>query len=275
MRPPHIRLFSTDLDGTLLGHPEATIRFGELWAALPPHRRPLLVYNTSRTVAATQATIASRGLPDPEFIIGSVGTELHDTLYNRGGEYGAQFGEAWDVSGVEQVVESTPGIRRQPPEFSHALKSSWFWSRARHEQLDELARRLAGAGIEAAVYYSCRYFLDIVPARAGKGAALEWLCRRLSIDFPDVVVAGDSGNDNSMFDLPGINGIVVSNALPELHAATAEPRTFLARQPMADGVVEGLAYFGVRPEATWAGPAKPAERGRPAGRRSGGMLPLT
>jgi hypothetical protein len=45
-----IRLFSTDLDGTILGNPEAAWRFGEAWQALPLARRPLLVYNTGRTV---------------------------------------------------------------------------------------------------------------------------------------------------------------------------------------------------------------------------------
>lgn len=249
MRSVNIRLFSTDLDGTLLGHPEATARFGETWAGLDPHRRPLLVYNTSRTIAATQALVASRGLPEPEFIIGSVGTELHDSLYNRSTEFRAQFGDGWDVTRVGDVVGAIPGVKQQPAEFCHAYKSSWFWSRARRDELEELENRLRDAGVDASVHYSCRYFLDIVPARAGKGPALAWLCHRLSIAFSDVLVAGDSGNDNSMFLLPGVNGIVVSNALPELSSATSDRRTFIARQPMADGVIEGLDYFGILPDA--------------------------
>jgi sucrose-6F-phosphate phosphohydrolase len=278
MRPPHIRLFSTDLDGTLLGHPEATARFGEKWAALPPHRRPLLVYNTSRTVAATRAAIARRGLPEPEFIIGSVGTELHDSLYNRGAEFGAQFGQAWDAARVEEVVAATPGVRPQPAEFCHALKSSWFWSRARREELEALERRLKSAGLAAVVNYSCRYFLDVVPACGGKGQALAWLCRRLSIACRDVLVAGDSGNDNSMFLLPEVNGIVVSNALPELSVAIADRRTFLARQPMADGVLEGLVHFGVLPDASPGARAAVmarAERLHSVSQREPLPLPLT
>ena len=45
-----IKLFSTDLDGTLLGNPEATLRFATAWAALPAATRPLLVYNSGRLV---------------------------------------------------------------------------------------------------------------------------------------------------------------------------------------------------------------------------------
>lgn len=284
MRLANIRLFSTDLDGTLLGHPEATVRFGEQWAALDPHRRPLLVYNTGRSIADTQALVANRGLPEPEFIIGSVGTELHDSLYNRGGEFRAQFGEAWDTALIEDIVHAIPGVRQQPADSRHAFKSSWLWPRARRDELEELEQQLRRAGLAAAVNYSCRYFLDIVPARAGKGPALAWLCRRLSISFRDVLVAGDSGNDNSMFLLPDINGIVVENALPELSAIADERRCFIARQPMADGVIEGLVHFGILssalfservPLAATADEYFPAARIADPREPEPGMIPLT
>jgi hydroxymethylpyrimidine pyrophosphatase-like HAD family hydrolase len=89
-----------------------------------------------------------------------------------------------------------------------------------------------------------------VPARAGKGRALAWLCQRLSIAMPEVLVAGDTGNDSAMFQLPGVNGIIVENALPELLAATHGGRTYVARRSMADGVLEGLAHFGVLTSAS-------------------------
>lgn len=59
MDPPKIQLFSTDLDGTLLGNPVASWRFSDTWTAQESSQRPLLVYNTGGTVAATPA--ARRG----------------------------------------------------------------------------------------------------------------------------------------------------------------------------------------------------------------------
>jgi sucrose-6F-phosphate phosphohydrolase len=245
-----IRLFSTDLDGTLLGNPEAAWRFAETWQSLPAGRRPLLVYNTGRTVADTQSIVSARQLPEPEFIIGSVGTELHGSLYNWGGEFCAQFGRDWDVERIDEIVGSIPGVKRQPgPGHCHPFKSSWFWNRARADELGRLEDQLREAGLQVVVIYSCRYFLDIVPARAGKGRALEWLCQRLGMPTSEVLVAGDTANDSAMFLLADVNGIVVENALPELVAITDARRTYLARQPMADGVLEGLVHFGIVTDA--------------------------
>jgi sucrose-6F-phosphate phosphohydrolase len=212
---------------------------------LDPRTRPLLVYNTGRTIADTQALVTARQLPVPEFIIGSVGTELHDTVNQWGAEFRAQFGENWNVSRVDEIVSRVPGIKRQPAGCHNELKSSWFWIRARREELEDLEHSLSATSIAARVIYSCRYFLDVVPHRAGKGEALAWLCLRLGIPFSQVVVAGDTANDTAMFLLPEINGIVVENALPELLAATINERTFVAQQPMADGVIAGLVHFGI------------------------------
>jgi sucrose-6F-phosphate phosphohydrolase len=245
MNPAPIRLFSTDLDGTLLGHPEACERFAVAWHHLPIGRRPILVYNTSRTTADTKALAKARGLPEPDFIIGSVGTELHDGLYNSADDFRNQFGEGWNRELVHRIVGQTPGVTEQPAECQHPLKSSWYWERARRSEVADLAERLHQAGTQVHVDYSCRYFLDVVPARAGKGRALRWLCHRLQISAEHVLVAGDTANDASMFLLPGVHGIIVENALPELFVQVDRSRFYLAQSAMADGVIEGLRHFGV------------------------------
>lgn len=243
------RLFSTDLDGTLLGQPAALLRFSQQWAQLAPDRRPLLVYNTGRTVANTRALVAARDLPEPDFILGSIGTELHHKFADFSEPFAARLAQRWNFSGVDQLVSAIPGVQRQPPQNLTPYKSSWTWVRAPREALADLERRITRAGIEANVVYSCRYFLDVVPRHGGKGPALAWLADRLGIALEETLVAGDSGNDSSMFSLPGVRGIVVENALPELHASALGPHTYVARTAMADGVIEGLTYFGVFPSS--------------------------
>ena len=45
-----VRMFCSDLDGTLIGNPEATRRFKQAWESLPARSRPLLVYTSGRLV---------------------------------------------------------------------------------------------------------------------------------------------------------------------------------------------------------------------------------
>ena len=56
-----------------------------------------------------------------------------------------------------------------------------------------------------------------------------------------VIVAGDSGNDATMFD-EGFRGIIVANAKPELQALRG-PRIYRAAQSYAAGVIEGLDHW--------------------------------
>lgn len=239
-----MRLFSTDLDGTLLGHPEGLARFSQRWATCETHHRPRLVYNTSRTVADTLSLVETRQLPQPDFILGSLGTEYHDATSTSDAGLREHFRLGWDLETVEEIVGAIPGLRRQPLPTLR-FKSSWLWIRARRDEIDTLARRLHAAGLRVNLIYSARYFLDIVPQQAGKGRSLAWLCQRLRLPLDQVLVAGDSGHDADMFLLPETHGIVVENALPELHAVAINPRTYVARRPMAEGVIEGLEHFGV------------------------------
>ncbi len=245
-RPSSIRLFSTDLDGTLLGNPESTRRFKAAWDALPADTRPLLAYNSGRLVDDMQRLVASGQLPAPDYFIGGVGTQVFDvqasTLLD---DFDEDLAEGWDRTRVEAVVAIFPGTRRQPEEFQHTFKSSWFLEHASAAQLDDLRRSLTATGLHVSLVYSSQRDLDVLPRRATKGGALQWLCARLRIPLTQVLVAGDTGNDATMFRLPGVRGIIVDNAHPELFEATVEIPIYTARAVVADGVLDGLRHFGV------------------------------
>lgn len=265
--PASLRLFSSDLDGTLLGNPEALRRFATAWAGLSPEARPLLCYNSGRLVADMRELVAEGALPAPDYFLGGVGTEIAPQAGPLYEEFSQHLASGWDLALVESILETVPGARRQPDAYQNAHKSSWYLKQATSGLIDEIRARLAGAGLAVQVVYSSGRDLDILPAGATKAGALRWLCRRLGVSLDQVVVAGDTGNDASMFRLPGVRGIVVENALPELLAATVDLPTYTSRYVMADGVLDGLRHYGLFAELPRAAQTEIPAAELPAGFR--------
>lgn len=190
--------------------------------------------------------VADGLLVAPDYVISGVGTEIFGArTWEPLTDFNARFSEGWDLPLIEKIVGSHPGVERQPPGFLHPYKSSWYLHRATAEIIWELEKKLKDAGLVVNVIYSSQRDLDVLPALANKGNALAWLCERLHIPLPQVLVAGDTANDSSMFRLPGVRGVVVENAQPELYEDTVELPVFCATRVMADGVIEGLEHYGV------------------------------
>lgn len=242
----NVGLFASDLDGTLLGNPESAARFRDAWRAGAREPRPLLCYVSGRLAHDVRALVERNELPQPDYILGGVGTEVWDV--ERGGPmpgFVERLAEGWDLARVDAVLEAFPGVRRQPSEFLHAHKASFYLNAATPAQLAAVEAELARAGVATTVVYSGQKYLDVLPLHAGKGKALAWLAQRLGIPARTILVAGDSGNDSGMFRLPHVRGILVENAQPDLLEAVVGCDVYVARGAFAEGVLDGLQHFGV------------------------------
>ncbi len=241
-----IRLFSSNLDSTLIGSPGASHHFRDTWQSIDESRRPLLVYNSGRLLDDIRQIIDSNQLPMPDYIIGGVGTQLFDTRtgkYLR--HYERRLRQGWDLDKIRQIVNELPGVEYQPSNHQNPYKASWYLPNATLDTIHYVRERLKSAGMLMTVVYSDAINLDVIPARTNKALALKWLSQKLDIPVEAVLVTGSAMNDASVYFLDHVKSFIVENAKPELFEAVVALNAYRCNRVMSEGVAEGLEYYGV------------------------------
>ncbi|MBK7873359.1 MAG: HAD-IIB family hydrolase [Saprospiraceae bacterium] len=245
-----IQFLSFDIDNTLIDEGSLDGNFSEYWMLTPPEQRPKLCYNTGRLLNDTLHLIKSKVLPTPDFIISGVGTNIYDFKEKKIlKEFAEILEEGWNIQRVQELVSELPfSIKKQPQQFQHDYKQSYYLESALPQDIQYIEQQFKLSELDINVVYSGEKFLDILPKWANKGNALSWLLRQLDILVEHTLVAGDSGNDNSMFALPGVRGIVVGNARQELYQLTKRMDVFHAEKHRSEGILEGLRFYNLIPE---------------------------
>lgn len=232
------RLFVSDLDATLTGSRTGVQRLTEHLAA-----RPDMAFSiaTGRSISEARRVMARWSLPEPEWLITSVGSEIWHRdapgryVPERG--YADRIREAWQRDAILALLVAE-GFPLQAAHEQRAFKLSLHGNIA---MADRVAARLRLKGLPARVIPSHGRFIDILPARAGKAPAAAWLAERLSLGAEAVIAAGDSGNDRDLLEWAG-GAIVPANGLDEI-GDLERPHVYRSLARHAVGVVEGLAHM--------------------------------
>ncbi|MEG3088788.1 HAD-IIB family hydrolase [Sphingomonas sp. PB4P5] len=240
---PH-KLLLCDIDNTLTGCTSGAEGMAAFLAT-----QPSLAFGvaTGRSLQEAERLLREWRQPAPRVLITSVGSEI----YWRTGarltcdvDFATWIDLDWQPDAFDDRVAAIPGVRRQPPVEQRRHKRSYFVE----DPAAIMAVRQAVADLPVRVIHSHGQLLDILPQRAGKGAAMTWVAERLGIAPNDVYAAGDSGNDLDMLSAVR-NGIVVANHSAELTQLLGRPSIYLSRQPHAAGVVEGMRAFALKEAA--------------------------
>jgi len=252
---------ASDVDGTLTGDRAALDRLRARLGQKRAAGELYLVESTGRRLEQVIQGITEEGLPEPDAVICQVGTEIYLPPFT---ERSAPM-DAWRTWLLGQYcrdqallfLAGIEGLVMQPDEYNTELKTSCYLDQcADPEKTAEVIRqRVRPHRDRYQVVWSSGRDLDILPAASGKGKAIRFLVEHVGLDPERVVVAGDTGNDASMF-LEFGKGVVVANAKPELVELARDlggSRAYCARQPYAAGVEEGLERYGVLDGAASAG----------------------
>lgn len=247
-QPPLMRrlLLCTDLDRTLLPNGELP----ESEGARATLKRVLrqsgisLAYVSGRHLALIEQSIREYDLPQPDWIIGDVGSSIHlsdGPGWSLSQAWSRHIAADWQGCSADQLralLGGCPGLVPQPEDRQNTHKLSFFLSpqadlpaltTAIHACLEPLAiaTRLifshdeqAGVGL-----------LDVLPQRAGKLHAVEFLMRQQGFAADQTLYAGDSGNDLC----------VLTSALPAVLVANAHPD--VAAQAVREAARKGTSEF--------------------------------
>ena len=273
-------LLCTDLDRTLLPNgfqpesPDARQRF----AMLAARAEVTLAYVTGRHQALVRQAIDEYSIPAPDYVLADVGTTIYE---NSGSEW-----LAWDDWG-EEIAPDWGGLnhnqiyllftdlnvlRLQESSKQAVHKLSYYIStdNDHHALMAEMQTRLQKQGISASLVWSVDEtsgtgLLDVLPERATKLHAVQFLMQQKGFTLADTLFAGDSGNDLPVLTSP-LHSVLVANATSEVRAQ-AEEQARVGKTTDAlyiasgdyhgmngnysAGILEGLAHYIPETEGWW------------------------
>jgi sucrose-6-phosphatase len=255
-------LLITDLDNTLVGDHKATQTFNK---RIQEQRSQIcLVYSTGRSLASFRQLLQEQRLLQPDYLITGVGTGIYHfqqagnspQVTAPGWLEGARLdpvwanllSQSWNRSAIADLARHFPALVPQADTEQNPWKLSFLVNlsdSAADQLLATLNSQLQQANLMAQVVFSSGRDLDILPLGANKGNAATFLRQQLQIPATAALVCGDSGNDISLFEHAQL-GVIVQNAQPEIlewYHHHRQPGHYLARQPYAWGILEGLEHL--------------------------------
>ena len=231
-------ILATDLDGTFLaGDPENRLK---LYQLISTHPDLTLVYVTGRGLESVLPLLSDPTLPQPDYIICDVGcTVVEGATQQPIIEIQAEIEKRWPGEHVvEDVMAAFDGLSRQ--EVPQERRCSFLC------EPDSVTDEVLAAvkGLSCDLLYSADWYLDVLPPGVNKGQSLRDLVHHLGADPENVLVAGDTLNDLSMFE-QGFIGVCVGESEPGLLDATeSRARVYHATLSGCGGILEAIGHFG-------------------------------
>lgn len=237
------KLMIFDIDDTLIGHEEAQRKLKQL--IMENHPQIGFGVATGRTIDSAINVLKEHDFVMPDIIISSVGSEIYykrendEYFYSTGWE--AHISSMWKREKIVELLSRFDFMKLQENEAQRKFKISYYHE-TNEKNLKSVIDTLVKNGIKANFINSHKKYIDILPYRASKGRAVRYLAYRWNIPHENILVAGDSGNDEDM--LRGeLLGIVVGEHSGELKKLKGRRRIYFANEKATAGILEGVNFY--------------------------------
>jgi sucrose-6F-phosphate phosphohydrolase len=265
-------LICSDLDRTLIpnGYQPESAHARPVFRRLAENAHIYLAYVSGRDRKLILDAIEEFYLPLPDYAIGDVGTTLYritNDNWQLSDEWSDEIGKDWKGLSWEELAvcfEDMDDIRLQEPEKQTRHKLSFYTDQdIDHQRLiNDIRLILKQKHVPANIIWSVDEtgtsgLLDILPPRANKLHAIEFLMQQEQFSEDRTVFAGDSGNDLDVLT-SGLQAILVKNAMAEVRREAVNKlshqhmmhRLYLPEGDFlglngnyAAGIIEGLVHF--------------------------------
>jgi sucrose-6-phosphatase len=183
---PHRFCIVSDLDHTMVDHTDpqykSLLKFNSVWSSKFRHDS-FLVFSTGRSLKSYTLLREDAPLLTPDLLICSVGTEIYHKTDSGGLEIDKEWFEelekGWNREKIAQTVSNNFGqlepqgeSEQRPHKVSYHLFSDQV---TKSDYIQQLRGTLSAEGLKVKVVHSGGSDVDVLPACASKGLALQFL----------------------------------------------------------------------------------------------------
>ncbi|NCB01369.1 MAG: HAD-IIB family hydrolase [Spirochaetia bacterium] len=239
-------LLMSDIDNTITGDDASIVELNEI---LDKNSQTLgFGVATGRSIESTKEILLKHKIKDVDIYITSVGSEIYysdELIMDKG--WAAHIRRRWYKERIIEALKNIDGITLQEGEAG-VRKYKVSYDIAPNVDMEslkiEVESLLLAAKCPHNAIFSHESYLDILPYRANKGLALKYIAWKWKLNPSTIISAGDSGNDKDMLIKP-FKGIVVANYEQSLLDGIQKKHIYIAKEPHARGLIEGLKHYKV------------------------------
>jgi len=236
------RAIFTDIDQSLLGDADGVLQFVEVMR----ENRKYATFGvaTGRRLDSALTEFRSHGIPRPDVLITSLGTEIYYAPRLARDEYwNDHIDYLWRPAVVRRVLAELPGLTPQKKKEQTRFKVSYVYDPDYAPCPEDISSLLRSHDVTANLVYSFGQYLDVIPSRASKGQAVRYVAQRWGIPLEHILVAGGSGADEDMMRGNTLAVVVENRHGEELSQLADQHRIYFAGRSYALGVLEAIDHY--------------------------------